>query len=172
MSSKSQSRVARPMNQSEIEQQELAGAIRRVLPRDGPVEMRPGLMLFRTSTPTEPTYGISESSFCVIAQGAKHVMLGEDRFRYDPNHYLINTVGLPTISQIDLASSQVPYLGLRLILDPAVVTSTMVEAGLVHRQNDSDVKAIAVSASSEPSRNCVGISLSHCASKTSRERLA
>ena len=126
MSSKSQSRVARPMNRSEIERQELAGAIRRALPRDGRVEMQPGLTLFRVSTPTEPIYGISESSFCVIAQGAKHVMLGEDRFRYDPNHYLISTVGLPTISQIDGASSEEPYVGLPLILDPSVVTSTMV----------------------------------------------
>src|SRR5258708_18664838 len=67
--------------------------------------MQPGLTLFRVSTPTEPVYGVSESSFCVIAQGAKHVMLGEDRFRYDPNRYLISTVGLPTISQIDVASS-------------------------------------------------------------------
>ena len=146
MSNKSQSRVPRPMERSEIERQELAGAIRRVLPRDGRVEMQLGVTLFRVSTPTKPVYGISESSFCVIAQGAKHVMLGEDRFRYDPNHYLINTVGLPTISQIDGASSEEPYLGLRLILDPAVVTSTMVEAGLVHYQNDSGVKAIAVSA--------------------------
>ena len=146
MSNKSSSRVARPKDRSEIERQELAGAIRRALPRDGRVEMQPGLTLFRVSTPTEPVYGVSESSFCVIAQGAKHVMLGEDRFRYDPNHYLINTVGLPTISQVDVASSEQPYLGLRLILEPAVVTSTMVEAGLVHRQNDSGVKAIAVSA--------------------------
>ena len=146
MSNKSSSRVARSKDRSEIERQELAGAIRRALPHDGRVEMQPGLTLFRVSTPTEPVYGISESSFCVIAQGAKHVMLGEDRFRYDPNHYLINTVGLPTISQVDVASSEQPYLGLRLILEPAVVTSTMVEAGLVHRQNDSGVKAIAVSA--------------------------
>ena len=146
MSSKPPSQVAQPMDRSEIERQELVGAIRRALPRDGRVEMQPGLTLFRVSTPTEPVYGVSESSFCVIAQGAKHVMLGEDRFRYDPNHYLISTVGLPTISQIDVASSEKPYLGLRLILDPAVVTSTMVEAGLVHRQNDSSVKAIAVSA--------------------------
>ena len=146
MSSKSQSRVARPMDRSEIERQELAGVIRRALPRDGRVEMQPGLTLFRVSTPTEPVYGVSESSFCVIAQRAKHVMLGEDRFRYDPNHYLISTVGLPTISQIDVASSEEPYLGLRLILDPAVVTSTMVESGLVHRQNDGGVKAIGVSA--------------------------
>ena len=146
MSNKSSSRVARSKDRSEIERQELAGVIRRALPHDGRVEMQPGLTLFRVSTPTEPVYGISESSFCVIAQGAKHVMLGEDRFRYDPNHYLISTVGLPTISQIDVASSEQPYLGLRLILEPAVVTSTMVEAGLVHRQNDSGVKAIAVSA--------------------------
>jgi len=146
MSNKSSSRVARPKDRSEIERQELAGAIRRALPRDGRVEMQPGLTLFRVSTPTEPAYGVSESSFCVIAQGAKHVILGEDRFRYDPSHYLISTVGLPTISQIEVASSEQPYLGLRLILEPAVVTSTMVEAGLVHRQNESGVKAIAVSA--------------------------
>jgi transcriptional regulator GlxA family with amidase domain len=38
-----------------------------------------------------------------------------------------------------------PYLALRLVLDPAVVTSTMVESGLVHRQNNCSVKAIAVS---------------------------
>jgi AraC-like DNA-binding protein len=146
MSSKSQSRVARPMDRSEIERQELAAAIRRALPRDGSVEMQPGITLFRASTPTNPVYGISEASLCLVAQGAKHVMLGEDRIRFDPNHYLINTVGLPTISQIDVASAEQPYLGLRLILDPAVVTTTMVEAGLVHRQNDSGVKAIAVSA--------------------------
>ena len=146
MSNKSSSRVARPKDRSEIERQELAEAIRRALPHDGRVEMQPGLTLFRVSTPTEPVYGVSESSFCVIAQGAKHVILGEDRFRYDPHHYLISTVGLPTFSQIEVASSEQPYLGLRLILEPAVVTSTMVEAGLVHRQNESGVKAIAVSA--------------------------
>jgi hypothetical protein len=114
MSSKSKSRVARPMDRSEIERHELARAIRRALPGDGRVEMQPGLTLFRVSAPTEPVHGVSESSFCVIAQGAKHVMLGEDLFRYDPNHYLISSVGLPTISQIDAASSEKPYLGLRL----------------------------------------------------------
>src|ERR1700742_3493147 len=145
MSSKAQSWVTPSMDRSEIERRELADAIRRALPRDGRVEMQPGLALFRASTPTEPIYGVYESSFCVMAQGAKHVMLGEDRFRYDPNHYLISSVGLPTISQIDVASAEEPYLGLRLILDPAVATSTMVEAGLMHRQNDSGVKAIAVS---------------------------
>ncbi len=137
-------RIRWQSGRAEIERQELAEAIRRAVPGDGLAELQPGLTLYRVSAPTEPVYGVSESCFCVIAQGAKHVMLGEDRFRYDPNHYLISTVGLPTISQIDVASPGEPYLGLRLVLDPAVVTSTMVESGLVHRQNES-VKAIAVS---------------------------
>jgi AraC-like DNA-binding protein len=137
-------RITKPFDRSEIERQEFAEAILRELPRDGSVEVKPGLTLFRVSAPTEPVYGVSDSCFCVIAQGAKHVMLGQDRLRYDPNHYLISTVGLPIISQIDVASPKQPYLGLRLVLDPAVVTSTMVESGFAQRQNDS-VKAIAVS---------------------------
>ena len=56
MSNKSHSRLARRMDRSEIERQELAGAIRRALPGDGRVEMQPGLTLFRVSAPTEPVY--------------------------------------------------------------------------------------------------------------------
>jgi AraC-like DNA-binding protein len=127
------------------DREELADRIAAALPRDGRVEVQPGLHLYRASSPTTPVYGVGESSFCVIAQGGKHVMLGEDRFRYDPNHYLISTVGLPTISQIDVASPAEPYLGIRLVLDPSVVTSVMVEAGLAQRQHDGGVKAIDVS---------------------------
>src|ERR1700744_931014 len=119
------------LGRGEIERKELADEIRRTVPRDGLAELQPGLTLYRVSAPPDPVYGVSESCFCVIAQGAKHVMLGEDRFRYDPNHYLISTVGLPIISQINVASAKEPYLGLRLVLDAAVVTSTMVESGFV-----------------------------------------
>jgi hypothetical protein len=106
----------------------------------------PYALLYRHFVSTPPMFGVSDSCFCVIAQGAKHVMLGEDRFRYDPNSYLINTVGLPTVTQIDVAPPNEPYLGLVLVLIPAVVTSIMVGSGMMQRQNDSSVKAIAVSA--------------------------
>src|ERR1700752_3445743 len=131
------SRFPKPFDRSEIDRQEFLAAMLRELPRDGSIEVKPGLTLFRVSAPTAPAYGVSESCFCVIAQGAKHVMLGEDGIRDDPNHYLISTVGLPIISQVDVASPKEPYLGLRLVLDPAVVTSAMVESGFAQRQNDS-----------------------------------
>jgi len=146
MKRKATPRVPQSLDWLEIERQELAEAISTALPRDGRVEFQPGLILYRHSASMPPMFGVSDSCFCVIAQGAKHVMLGEDRFRYDPNSYLINTVGLPTVTQIDVASPNEPYLGLVLVLNPAVVTSIMVESGMMQRQNDSSVKAIAVSA--------------------------
>src|SRR5271169_1270008 len=92
----------------QADREELAERIARTLPSPGVVERWPGLHLYRVASPTEPVHGVSTSSFCVIAQGSKLVLLGEDRFRYDPAHYLISTVGLPTISQIDVASPERP----------------------------------------------------------------
>jgi AraC-like DNA-binding protein len=128
------------------DREELADRIKRAVPREGTVEGQPGVHLYRVCAPTEPVYGVAQSSFCVIAQGSKQVLIGGDRFRYDPAHYLISTVGLPTISQIDVASPERPYLGLRLVLDPSVVTSVMVESGLVHPNGDGGVRAVDVSA--------------------------
>jgi AraC-type transcriptional regulator len=69
-------------------QEELAERIARAVPEDGRVEPLKGLHLNRASTPTEPLYGVSQPSLCVIAQGSKEALLGESRYRYDPAHYL------------------------------------------------------------------------------------
>ena len=53
--------------------------------------------------------------------------LGGDH-RYDPGHYLIVTMQLPAIGRVVDASPQRPYLSLRLDLDPAVVTSVLVDS--------------------------------------------
>src|SRR6266487_2292773 len=77
----------------------------------------PGLSLFRRDQPTEPITGMYEPSICLIAQGAKRVLLGDDTYVYDVQHYLITSVHLPTVVQVIEASREKPYLGLRLMLD-------------------------------------------------------
>jgi AraC-like DNA-binding protein len=57
----------------------------------------------------------------------------------------MTTVGMPGIGQIIEASSTRPYLAARLVLDPSVVTSAMVESGLVQPRGDGGVKAANVS---------------------------
>jgi AraC-like DNA-binding protein len=124
---------------------ELAERIARAVRDDGTVEPLAGLRLRRASAPTELGYGVSESAVCVIAQGRKVLRLGAERFRYDPEHYLVVTAGLPFASQIVEASPAKPYLGLVLTLDPALVGSVMVEAGHPAPRSQASVKAVDVS---------------------------
>jgi AraC-like DNA-binding protein len=125
--------------------EELTERIARAVPEDGAAEPLPGLHLFRSSTPTEPLHGVSKPSFCVIAQGSKEVLLGDSRYRYDPAHYLLVTVELPVVGQVLEASTERPYLSFRLELDPALVSSMLVEAGHLASPNRGDVRAIDVS---------------------------
>jgi AraC-like DNA-binding protein len=120
--------LANEAQRVQANRQELATRIAQGIRADGRVEPLKGLYLNRVSSPTEPVHGVSTPSFCVIAQGSKEVFLGEDRYQYDPAHYLLTTVALPVVSQVREASPAQPYLSVRLQLDPALVGAVLVEA--------------------------------------------
>jgi AraC-like DNA-binding protein len=126
-------------------QEELAGLIMRHVAGPDSVEVAPGLFLNHASAPTGPRYAVSEPSFCVIAQGSKEVFLGGNRYRYDPSHYLLVSVGLPLVGHVIEASPDKPYLAMRLVLDPTIVTSVLIEADLDEPRGDGGVRALAVS---------------------------
>jgi AraC-like DNA-binding protein len=109
--------------------EELVERIARAIREDGTIQPLPGLYLTRRSVPLEPLHSVVNPSLCVVAQGSKEVLLGENRYRYDPAHYLLATVDLPWVSQVLEASKERPYLSLRLELNPALVNSVMVEVG-------------------------------------------
>jgi AraC-like DNA-binding protein len=90
----------------------------------------PGLSLFRRDEPTESISAMYEPSICLVAQGAKRVLLGHDTYVYDAHHYLITSVHLPTVVQIITASREKPYLGLRLKLDQREISQLMVDSNL------------------------------------------
>jgi hypothetical protein len=105
----------------EANREELVERIARAIGEEGTVQPFPGLHLYRHSSPRAPIYGVTEPSVCVIAQGSKEILLGESRYRYDPSHYLLATVELPTIRRVIEASPERPYLSLRLELAPTLV---------------------------------------------------
>jgi AraC-like DNA-binding protein len=90
----------------------------------------PGLFLYRRDEPTPPISGMYEPSICLIAQGAKRVLLGDDTFVYDAHHFLITSVHLPTVVQIIDASREKPCLGLMLKLDQRALSQLMVDSNL------------------------------------------
>ncbi|GLV54113.1 AraC family transcriptional regulator [Dictyobacter sp. S3.2.2.5] len=125
--------------------EELVERIGRVVREDGVEEPLPGLHLARSSVPFQPIHSVVEPSICVIAQGSKEVLLGESRYCYDPEHYLLTTIELPRVSQVLSASKERPYLSLRLDLAPSLVSSVVVEADYTWLKPHTAVSAITVS---------------------------
>ena len=103
----------------------------------------PGLSLFQRDAPTEPISGMYEPSICLVAQGAKRVLLGDDTYVYDAHHYLITSVHLPTVVQIIEASREQPYLGLRLKLDQREISQLMVDSNLPLPRAQQSIRGMA-----------------------------
>lgn len=90
----------------------------------------PGLSLFRRDEIAAPVTGVYEPGVCLIAQGAKRVLLGDDTYVYDTSHYLFSGLHLPVIAQVLEASQQKPYLGLRLTFDYRDISQLMADSQL------------------------------------------
>ncbi|EGR2702567.1 TPA: AraC family transcriptional regulator [Vibrio parahaemolyticus] len=108
-----------------------------------------GLRFSRWTTPTPPTSYTHNPSICLIAQGRKRVLLGEESFIYDANHFLISSVDLPIIANIIEASEEQPYLGLIMELDLTEISQLIVDSELAFTQAKEAQKGIAVGELSE-----------------------
>ncbi len=104
----------------------------------------PGLKLSRWTTPTQPTSYSHNPSICLIAQGKKRVLLGEDSFTYDTNHFLISSVNLPITANIVEATEEAPYLGLIMELDLQEISQLIVDSELSFNSSKEAQKGIAV----------------------------
>ena len=97
----------------------LASKLVRYAPHDGVFPLRlPGTYALRVGRITsEPIYATLRPSLCVVAQGAKILMLGSEVLSYDAARMLVLAVDLPAAGQVTRASSREPYLGFKLDLD-------------------------------------------------------
>lgn len=120
--------------------EELAGLIMRHVGRDGVhATAIPRLSLIRADTPTEPLHALQQPALCIIASGAKQVMLGEQIFRYDTHDFLVAAVDVPVTGQV----LEAPYLCFRLDLDPAMLSGILLDVGdEAGRGSDADVSGL------------------------------
>ncbi|HEX2561672.1 AraC family transcriptional regulator [Phenylobacterium sp.] len=106
----------------------LASLIARHAPQDGMHDMPiPGLALIRAAGPTDKVPTLHQAALCMIAQGAKVVMLAEETYRYDPATHLVVSVDLPLTGQVVEATPEQPYLCVRVDLDPALLSELMLQ---------------------------------------------
>jgi hypothetical protein len=107
----------------------LADTIRAHAPYDGHFDLRlPGVEVVRASRPNqERIHGIVRPALCVVAQGAKTVFLGDEKFSYDASRMLVFSVDMPVSGQVTQASPAEPFLCLKLELDPARIADLMLK---------------------------------------------
>lgn len=98
----------------------LASLLRAYAPYDGVFDLRvPGLAVVRRSRPGRQLVRATVMpTFCVVAQGAKTVMLGREMFSYDAARMVAYAVDLPIAGQVVKATAKEPFLALVLRLDP------------------------------------------------------
>lgn len=103
----------------------LARLLHTHAPYDGRFELRiPGVYAVRASRTTAGLlHATHDPALCIVAQGAKRVLLGQETYEYDASRLFVVSVDLPVASQITRASRAAPFLSFRLDLDPARVAA-------------------------------------------------
>ena len=140
-----------PIDNMQIAIRDLADRIAQFTGKGEVVETAvPGLALFRRHAPSEPMSAIYRPSVCVLAKGAKRVILGEDTYVYDATRYLVTSLHLPTVVQIVEASETKPCLGLRLSLDQREIAQLMVDSNLPAPHAQQSHRGMATGAVTQP----------------------
>lgn len=102
----------------------LARSIGAHAPYDGGFDLRmPNVHVLKASRPsTKATHAMQNPSVCIVAQGAKSVMIGEDGYSYGAAQVAVFSVDIPVAAQITRATPAEPYLTLKIDLDPQKIT--------------------------------------------------
>jgi AraC-like DNA-binding protein len=107
----------------------LARRIAAYAPHDGVFDLSiPGLHASRYSRiHTDCVHALHLPALCIIVQGAKSVIVGEEVYEYDTTRMLVFSLALPVAAQVTQASTSEPYLGFRLDLDPHKVAELVLK---------------------------------------------
>jgi AraC-like DNA-binding protein len=134
----------------------LASTVERQTGADGAYDTAlPALKLSRFSAPSDLVALVYEPCLCVVAQGAKEVLLADEAYRLDPAQSLLVSVDLPVAARVIEASPGCPYLAVRIALDPAVVGELLAD-GMTAPPLGPPARGLAVTPVEPPFLDAVG----------------
>jgi AraC-like DNA-binding protein len=111
-------------------QQDLTARVARLAPVDGTHQAAfPSLALVRGSAPTVCMPTVYQPSLGFVVQGRKRALLNDEVFHYDALNYLVVSVTLPMMGQVVEATTDRPFLSLRLDLDLEEIARLLLELG-------------------------------------------
>ena len=88
------------------------------------------LGFFRREHISSPCNCMVEPGVVLAVQGEKQMLVGDQCYPYDAEHFLLNSVDLPASSQVLSASPTQPCLGLVLRLDLRIMAELIAQGGI------------------------------------------
>ncbi len=104
----------------------------------------PALSMAIIKSPRPPAPYLYEPSLCVCVRGTKEVVIGEQSFTYDQNHFLLTCIGLPTLISVPKASPLAPYAALQIVLDLEMAGDIITQMGLYGTETERAEPGLAV----------------------------
>ena len=144
---KSQSRKTREiLSPGHSPNQRLVSLLSELAPRDGFLTSRLPTVSFMRSSRHIPRCPITyEPGIFIISQGRKTGFLGDKKFIYDPDHYLVLSVPMPFECETD-GSPEIPMLAVRIGVTPASVTELLTQMEHLQPANGAQPQAIQATA--------------------------
>lgn len=125
------------MSSMEMKRKRMVHLLESLLPKEGvfPCELEK-VKLFRTdnSFPREPK--AYDPRIIIMAQGEKHIFLGNDSFVYGPAHYLVVSVPMPIECEA-IAKPGEPILGFSVNVDSTAVGEILLEIDDPHPEAET-----------------------------------
>ena len=112
------------------------------------------LKFTRQSSTSTAIYGVHEPSLCIIVQGEKAVLLGEEIYRYGVAQYLVVSVDLPLSAFVVEATPDQPYLGFKLNLDLTQLCDIITQTRMGMPKQENSVRGLFVSDADAPLIDC------------------
>jgi AraC-like DNA-binding protein len=125
----------------ELVERAFAGASEAVL--DLATEI-PWLNLIRRLGPTPVGRGMLQPSVCLLVQGRKEMLVGQQVLSYGPGSFVQAGVAVPVSGQVTQASVAAPYFGVRIDLDPRELAALVLEIQVPLAAPPSELAAVTV----------------------------
>jgi AraC-like DNA-binding protein len=125
---------------------ELRDLIAQLAGRDGDHQTAiASLYLIRYSSSVSPDFGVLTPGLCLVAQGEKELLLGDEVYSNSPPYYLVASAEIPVSARVVGATLANPHLGLRLHFDLTSLRSLIEEANLPVPPSGASQRGIYVS---------------------------
>lgn len=111
-------------------QESLVERVLRRAPKQGAnATCIPGLQLYRFDRPNELLHALYEPSVCLIVQGSKRVLIGDQMLHYGPMRHLVVSQNLPIAGLVLEADPLNPYLCIALAVSAQETASLLLDIG-------------------------------------------